>query len=114
MVNARVLRAAGPTILIVAALVAVVWGLVYGGAAAELAVGDPGPFARWGLPIAKLFVNLSAAGMVGVLVTALFTLEAGERPFDIALDAASVSAAIFTIASAVTGFLTFVDAFNPS
>ncbi|MET0813127.1 MAG: cytochrome c oxidase assembly protein [Microbacterium sp.] len=112
--NSRVLRAAGPTILVVAALIAVVWGLAYGGGAAELAIGDPGPFARWGLPIAKLFVNLSAAGMAGVLVTALFTLKAGERPFDVALDAASVSAAVFTISAAATGFLTFIDAFNPS
>ncbi|WP_248146580.1 cytochrome c oxidase assembly protein [Microbacterium aoyamense] len=112
--NARVLRAAGPAILIVAALVAIVWGLAYGGGAAELTTGDPGAFVRWSLPIAKLFVNLSAAGMVGVLVTALFTLEAGERPFDAALDAASISAAIFTISSAATGFLSFIDAFNPS
>ena len=51
--------------------------------------------------------------MVGALVTALFALKAGEREFDIALDAASVSAAIFTVAAAATGFLTFVDAFNP-
>lgn len=112
--NPRLLRAAGPTILVVAALVAIVWGLAFGGGAAPLAIADPGPFARWGLPIAKLFVNLSAAGVVGVLVTALFTLKAGERPFDTALDAASVSAAVFTVSAAVTGFLTFVDAFNPA
>ncbi len=112
--NSRALRAAGPTILVVAALVTAVWALAYGGGAAALAIGDPGPIARWGLPIAKLTVNLSAAGMAGVLVTALFTLRSGERPFDVALDAASVSAAVFTIASAATGFLTFIDAFNPS
>ena len=110
----RVLRAAGPVILVVAALVALVWALAYGGGAAPLAIGDSGPFARWGLPIAKLFVNLSAAGMVGVLVTALFTLRAGDREFDVALDTASISAAVFTMASAATGFLTFIDAFNPA
>ena len=69
---------------------------------------------RWGLPTARLFVNLSAAGMAGVLVTALFTLKAGEREFDLALDAASISAAVFTVSAAATGFLTFVDAFNPA
>src|SRR5688572_15512113 len=52
--------------------------------------------------------------MAGALVTALFALKAGEREFDIALDAASISAAIFTISAAATGFLTFVDAFNPA
>ncbi len=110
----RALRAAGPLILVLAALAVMAWALAYGGGAAPLAIGDPGPFVRWGLPTAKLFVNLSAAGMAGVLVTALFTLKAGEREFDIALDAASISAAIFTIAAATTGFLTFVDAFNPA
>ncbi|MFH8252779.1 cytochrome c oxidase assembly protein [Microbacterium sp. B2969] len=111
--NSRALRAAGPVILVAAALVALVWGLAFGGGAAPLVLGDPGPFVRWGLPAATLFVNLSAAGMVGALVTALFALKAGEREFDTALDVASISAAIFTMAAGVTGFLTFLDAFNP-
>ncbi len=111
--NPRALRAVGPVILVVAALAVMVWALAFGGGAAPLAIADPGPFVRWGLPTAKLFVNLSAAGMVGVLVTALFTLRAGDREFDIALDTASISAAVFTMAAAATGFLTFVDAFNP-
>lgn len=107
------LRVAGPVILLVAALAAMVWALIVGGGAAPLVIGDPGPAVRWGLPTAKLMVNLSAAGMVGALVTALFTLKAGEREFDAALDAASISSAIFTVSAAVTGFLTFVNAFNP-
>ncbi|MFE5408335.1 cytochrome c oxidase assembly protein [Microbacterium sp. NPDC056569] len=111
--NPRALRAVGPVILVVAALAVMVWALAFGGGAAPLAIADPGPFVRWGLPTAKLLVNLSAAGMVGVLVTALFTLRAGDREFDIALDTASISAAVFTMAAAATGFLTFVDAFNP-
>ncbi|MEU1973118.1 cytochrome c oxidase assembly protein [Microbacterium sp. NPDC019599] len=111
--NPRALRAAGPAILVAAALAALVWGLAYGGGAAPLAIGDPGPFVRWGLPTARLVVNLSAAGMVGALVTALFALKSGEREFDAALDVASISAAVFTIAAAATGFLTFLDAFNP-
>jgi len=112
-VNPRALRAAGPVILVAAALVALVWGLAFGGGAAPLAIGDAGPFVRWGLPTAKLAVNLSGAGMVGALVIALFALKAGEREFDAALDLASISAAIFTVAAGATGFLTFVDAFNP-
>ncbi|WP_251455382.1 cytochrome c oxidase assembly protein [Microbacterium sp. Marseille-Q6648] len=100
-------------ILVGSALVVLTWALAYGGAAEPLAIGDPGPLVRWGLPVAKLLVNLSAAGLVGVLVLALFALRSGEREFDVALDAASVSASIFTVAAAATGFLTFVDAFNP-
>ena len=87
----RALRAAGPAILIVVALATLIWGLIVGGGAAPFAIGDPGPLVRWGLPIATLAVNLAAAGMVGALVTALFTLKAGEREFDAALDMASVS-----------------------
>src|SRR6478736_159769 len=90
-----------------------VWALAFGGGAAPLALADPGPFVRWALPTATLLVNLSAGGMVGVLVIALFALRAGERQFDVALDVASISAAVFTIAAAATGILTFLDAFNP-
>lgn len=111
--NPRALRAAGPAILVAVALVALVWGLAYGGGAAPLVLGDPGPIVRWGLPSATLVVNLTAAGIVGTLVTALFALKAGEREFDTTLDLASISAAIFTLAAAATGFLTFLNAFNP-
>ena len=52
--------------------------------------------------------------MVGVLVTALFTLRAGEREFDVALDTASISAALFTVAAGATGFLTLLSVFNPA
>ena len=112
--NPRVLRAAGPAILLGVALAALIWALLFGGAAAPFAIGDPGPIVRWGLPAATLVVNLSAAGMVGALVVALFTLRAGEREFDVALDTASISAALFTVAAAATGFLTFVNTFNPA
>src|SRR3546814_12874129 len=64
---------------------------------------------RWGLPVATLAVNLTAAVMVGSLVLALYALPAGERAFDAALDTASASAALFTVAAAVTGFFPFVN-----
>jgi len=109
----RALRAAGPLILVVTAIVVLLAGLAFGGGADPLQTGDPGAFVRWGLPIAQLLVNLGAAGMVGSLVLALFALEAGTRPFDTALDAASVSAAVFTVAAGATAFLTFLNTFNP-
>ncbi|MFB8147437.1 cytochrome c oxidase assembly protein [Microbacterium sp. NPDC057407] len=113
-VNHRTLRVAGPMILVGAALVSLVGALALGGGAAPLPLGDAGPFVRWGLPVAKLLVNLAAAGMVGVLVTALFALRSGEREFDVALDAASISAAVFTVAAGATAFLTFLSVFNPA
>ena len=83
--NSRALRLAGPLILVAAAITALLLGLVYGGGAQPLLLGDPGPLVRWGLPASTLVVNLTAAGMVGSLVLALFALRAGERPFDTAL-----------------------------
>lgn len=91
---------------------ALLLGLVYGGGAEPLLLADPGPLVRWGLPLATLVVNLTAAGMVGSLVLALFALRSGTRPFDIALDTASVSAAGFTIGAATTAFLTFLSIYN--
>jgi len=108
----RILRIAGPVILLVAAFATLVAALLFGGGAAPLVIADAGPVVRWGLPIVKLVVNLAAAGMLGALVLALFALKTGERAFDLALDTASVSAAVFTIGSAVTGFFTFVNVFN--
>ena len=110
--NSRALRLAGPVILAATALAVLVGGLAFGGGAAPLLIGDAGPVVRWGLPVVRLVVNLTAAGMVGSLVVALFALKAGERPFDTALDTASISAAVFTVASAATGFLTFLSIFN--
>ncbi|MDX2376128.1 bifunctional copper resistance protein CopD/cytochrome c oxidase assembly protein [Microbacterium sp. LRZ72] len=108
----RILRIAGPAILLVTALVSLAIALAYGGAAAPLALGDPGPLVRWGLPLADLMVNLGAATMVGSLVLALFALRAGTGEFDLALDVASIGAAVFTVAAGATGYLVFLNAFN--
>ena len=108
----RTLRVAGPLILVVAALAAALVALAYGGGAASLLVGDPGPVVRWGLPLANLGVNLGAAAMAGSLVLALFALRVGDIEFDTALDVASVGAAVFTVSAGVTGYFTFLNAFN--
>lgn len=105
----RVLRFAGPAILAVAAVVTLVAALAYGGGAAPLLQADPGAVVRWGLPVAKLAVNLSAALMVGGLVLALFALKPADKAFEKALDAASTAAAVFTVASGATAFLTFLS-----
>jgi len=112
-VNPRALRAVGPAILLAAAVLTAIASLAFSGAADPLATGDPGAFVRWGLPIAKMLVNVSGAVMAGSLVLALFALKAGEREFDGALDVASIGAAVLTITAGTTGFLTFLDSFNP-
>ncbi len=109
MIPTRALRLAGPAILVAAAFVTLVIGLQYGGGAAPQLLLDPGIVVRWGLPMITLSVNLSAAGMLGALVVALFALSAGSRPFDTALDVASISAALFTVASGLNAFFTFLS-----
>ncbi|MEV4776425.1 cytochrome c oxidase assembly protein [Microbacterium sp. LWH12-1.2] len=100
-------------VLAAAALAALVIGLLVGGGAAPLLLGDPGPFVRWATPLAKTVMNVGAAVMLGSLVLALFGLRSEEKPFDFALNIASIGAAVFTIASGLAGFLAFMAAFNP-
>ena len=104
----RSVRVLGPAVLILVALLATFAGLAYGGGAAPYPIQDPGPVARFGLPIAKLFVNLGAAGMIGALVMAVWALSPKRPEFDLALDVAAASAAVLTVASAATGLFTFL------
>lgn len=106
-------RLAGLAILVIGAAVGLIGALVIGGGAVPPKLLDPGPVVMWGLPAAQLIANLGAAAMLGALVLGLFALRAGTRPFEIAIDTASVGAAVFTVASAVTAFFTFMAAFNP-
>ncbi|OOB89667.1 copper transporter [Rathayibacter sp. VKM Ac-2630] len=120
---------AGPALLLVAAaLIALLAALAFGRGAAAPLLNDPGPVVRYGLPVAKLAVNLGAAGMIGALVLALFALSprspakpakvskpAQDEPaesrteYSVALDVAAASAAFFAAAAAVTGFFTFLN-----
>ena len=104
----RSIRVLGPAVLLAVALLATFAGLAYGGGAAPLPIQDPGPVARFGLPISKLFVNLGAAGMLGALVLTVWALTPKRREFDVALDVAAASAAVLTVASAATGLFTFL------
>lgn len=106
-------RLAGLAILVVSGAAGLIAALIVGGGAVPPKLLDPGPIVMWGLPAVKLIANLGAAAMLGSLVLALFGLRAGTRPFELAIDTASVGAAVFTIGSGVTAFLTFMAAFNP-
>lgn len=102
-------RVAGPVGLVVVALIAVLVALAYGGGANPPLLADPGPIVRWGLPITKLLVNLSAAGMIGSLILTCFALSTKKPEFNTALDVAAGSAALMTVTSALTGFLTYLS-----
>jgi putative copper resistance protein D len=104
----RFVRVLGPAVLVAVALLATFAGLAYGGGAAPLPIQDPGPAVRFGLPVAKLVVNLGAAGMIGALALVVWALTPKQREFDVALDVATASAAVFTVSSAATGVVTFL------
>lgn len=106
-------RAVGVGILLAGGLVAVVVALILGGGAAPLLLQDPGPFVRWAIPVVKLVMNIAAAAMLGSLVLALFALKSEQKSFEVALNTASVGAAVFTITAGISAFLTFMAAFNP-
>lgn len=106
-------RLAGLVILIAGATAGVIAALVIGGAAVPPKLLDPGPIVMWGLPIVKMIANLAGAAMLGSLVLALFGLRSGARPFDVALDTASIAAALFTVTSAIAAVMTLLAAFNP-
>lgn len=105
----RLRRIFGPALLLAAALVALFIALAYGGGADPYALGDPGPLVRWGLPIAKLLVNISAALMLGSLVMALWVFSADRPEYGTSLDVAAGAAAVLTVSAALTTLLIFLD-----
>lgn len=95
--------------LVAVALLALVLGLAYGGGADARPIGDPGAMVRFGLPVAKLAVNIGAAVTLGALTLALFALSPGKDEYHRALDVAAAGAALYTVSAAATGFLTFLN-----
>lgn len=109
---ARIVRVAGPALLLAVSFASLLAALALGGAAAALPLQDPGPVVRYGLPIAKMLVNLGAAATIGALLLACFALTPKRPEFARVLDIAAAAAAFWTVASAVTGFLTFLEVTN--
>lgn len=93
------------------ALLALLIGLAFGGGADPALVADPGEVVRYGLPIAKLLFNLSAAVTLGSLLIALFALIPGAREFHRALDIAAGAAALWTAAAAANALLVFLSVY---
>jgi len=108
----RAIRVAAPATLLLVALTAVLLALQFGGGAEAELIADPGAAVRYGLPIGKLLVNLGAAGTLGALALAAFAMEKSSREFGVALDAAAASAAVWTVASATTGFFSFLSVYQ--
>lgn len=106
MVN-RTARILGPALLVLVAFFALLASLAFGGGADAPLASDPGVMSRFGLPIAKLLVNLGAAGTIGALVLASFAFSSSKPEFGRSLDVAAASAAVWAVASGATGLFSF-------
>lgn len=62
------------------AVLALVAALIFSGAAAARQVLDPGALVRWGLPVAKMLLNLSVATVLGGIVFAVGILPRHPTP----------------------------------
>lgn len=108
----RVVWIAAPAALLATAFVAVAAALAFGGGA------DGGPLSSGddvvliGLPVAKMLVNLSIATALGALLLAVFALDPERPEFGRALDVAAAGAGVWTVAGAITAFLTYSSLFQ--
>lgn len=105
----RLFKILTPALAVLVAFGALFLALQIGGGSRTPALGDPGVVVRVGLPLAKLVVDLSAATLIGSLALALWAFASRERAYIRSIDIAEASALVLTIASALTGFLTFLN-----
>lgn len=103
---------AGPALLVLVAFAALLASLAFGGGADAPIAADPGELVRFGLPMAKLLVNLGAAGSLGALVLVVFALAHDKPEFGRALDVAAAASALWAVAAAATGFFIFLSVYS--
>ncbi len=107
----RLVRIAGPALLLLTGLLSLLAALGFGGAADAPGLADPGVVVRFGLPIAQLMFNFGAAATIGALVLVCFALDGQKTEFEATLDFAAGAAAFWTISAVATGFLTFMSVY---
>lgn len=105
----RIARITGPAVLLLAAFVSLLVALVIGGGADAALIADPGAVVRFGLPIGRLVVDLSAAATIGGLALATVGLSRTEPEWNRAIDVAAGAAGLWTVASVVTTFFTYLS-----
>lgn len=105
----RIARIAGPAVLLLVGFVSLLVALVIGGGANAALIADPGALVRFGLPIARLVVDLSAAATIGGLALVTVGLSRSAPEWNRAIDVAAGAAGVWTVASAVTTFFTFLS-----
>ncbi len=101
------MRVSGPAVLLLVAFAALLAALAFGGGANPGIAIDPGAVVRYGVPIAKLVVDLSIALSLGALALGLFALSSREKEFGRALDIAAAGSALWTVSAAASSILVF-------
>ena len=106
---------------VVVAVVALIAGLAFSGAATPTLIADPGPLVRWGLPLVQLLTDLSATVTVGALAMCAVVLPRsrpaaparGETPdgaaWLLARGTAAVASVVWTVSLAVEIVLTYAQ-----
>ncbi|PZE65061.1 cytochrome c oxidase assembly protein [Curtobacterium sp. MCBD17_021] len=105
----RIARIAGPGVLLLVAFVSLLVALVVGGGADAALIADPGAVVRFGLPLTRMLVDLSAAATIGGLGLATIGLSRTAPEWDRAVDVAAGAAGVWTVTSAVTTFFTYLS-----
>ncbi|WP_242090198.1 cytochrome c oxidase assembly protein [Curtobacterium sp. DN_7.5] len=105
----RIARTIGPAVLLLAAFFSLLIALVVGGGANPALIADPGAAVRFGLPIARMIVDLAAAATIGGLALATIGFSRTAREWDRAIDVAAGAAGVWTVASVVATFFTFLS-----
>jgi cytochrome c oxidase assembly factor CtaG/putative copper export protein len=96
-------------LLVLAMGVAVVVGMILGGAAKPTQLADAGDLVRWGLPLAKGVTYLGTAVAIGSLAFAAFALSAKTPQLTKAMNLGAVGAGIWTIFGAITFLFTYLS-----
>ena len=96
-------RALAPAVVLVAAGVFLALGF-----APTAATSSAGFAVTWGLPLARLLVDVSAATAIGSVVLALWVLTAGTEAYRRVISIAAAASFVATIFSIVTLLFTFV------
>ncbi|WP_282851758.1 cytochrome c oxidase assembly protein [Gulosibacter sediminis] len=99
----------GPAGLILVALLVTWAALAFGGGAAPLTIGDPGPIVRWGLPILRLSFDLTASLTIGGLCIAVFACSRDKPEFERAMTLAQGGSVAWALSSILTSMLTYLD-----
>lgn len=94
--------------LLGAGVLALAWAYSYGGGSVPGLLDRAGPLVTWGLPAAKLVVNLASAGTIGALTLAVFALPRGGTADATALRFAAWSAVAWTGGAALHTYASFL------